>query len=168
MKIVVGLGNPGLEYQNTRHNIGFMVLDKMISDFKFDKKFNALISKTESVIYVKPQTYMNLSGQAVAKIAHFYNIASSNIIVVQDDIDMEFGKIKYKKSSSDGGQNGIKSIIENLGTKDFPRVKIGIGRSQFIPVHKYVLGKFDKVQMESIEQVIQSAIQKITQVLEEI
>jgi PTH1 family peptidyl-tRNA hydrolase len=167
MKMVVGLGNPGSEYEKTRHNIGFMVLDKLSSDYTFDKKYNAMICKKGSIIYVKPQTFMNLSGESVSKIARFYDINSENILVVHDDIDMEFGKIKYKKSSSHGGQNGIKSIIDHLGTQDFPRVKIGIGRDQFIPVHNYVLGKFTPEQNKTLTQIIDNAILKIDETLED-
>ena len=166
MKLIVGLGNPGLEYDNTRHNIGFMVLDSFISDFRLEKKFEALVSKKqihgEDVLFVKPLTFMNLSGNAVSKIVRYYHIDVNDILVVQDDLDMQVGTYKLKKNSSSGGHNGIKSIIQSLGTDSFLRLKVGISKVDKDQVIDYVLGKFSKSEYESIS-VHFSSFQKIIQ-----
>ena len=121
MKLVVGLGNPGKEYENTRHNIGFMILDSFIENFSLENKFQAMVKKVkienEDVLFVKPITYMNLSGNAVIKIVNYYHIDKKDILVLQDDLDLDFGSFKLKNNSSSGGHNGIKSIIRSLGTQ---------------------------------------------------
>ena len=136
MKLIVGLGNPGKEYEKTRHNIGFMVLDDYLGNVKWSNKFNALYYEsfvgTEKVIFVKPLTYMNNSGNAVGEFVRYYNI----------------GLYKLKVNSSSGGHNGIKSIISSLGTHSFPRLKVGIGSVKKDEVIDYVLGKFSKKEME--------------------
>lgn len=161
MKLVVGLGNPGNEYKKTRHNVGFEVLD-YISErenlvFKNDKKFNALSTSTvvdgEKVLLIKPLSYMNLSGTVVRKYVSFYNISSRDILVIQDDLDMDFGKIRILFNSSSGGHNGIKNIIENIGTKEFTRLKIGISKNDNIDTKDYVLGKFNKEEIENLNNV---------------
>ena len=149
MKLVVGLGNPGREYDNTRHNIGFMMLDYIFGEDKFtlNKKMNAMEYITningEKVVIIKPVTYMNLSGDAVSKYVNFYKLINNDVIVIQDDLDMELGKFKLMSNRGDGGHNGIKDIILKLGGKDFLRVKIGIGKSSSIDTKDYVLGKFN-------------------------
>lgn len=156
MKMIVGLGNPGKEYENTRHNVGFMVLDSFVTDFKIEKKFQAMIKKekiqTEDVLYVKPLTYMNLSGIAVSKIANYYHIAVEDILVIQDDLDLPFGKYRLKVHNSSGGHNGIKSIISSLNTDQFARLKIGISSSSEVSVVDYVLGKFSKKDLEFFQE----------------
>lgn len=156
MKLVVGLGNPGNEYNNTRHNIGFELLD-FIADkeglsFKESKKFNSLECEIningEKVFLVKPLSYMNLSGTVVGKYVNFYNIDSSDILIIHDDLDMEFGKIRIAYDSSSGGHNGIKDIINNVGSKEFTRLKIGISHNKDIDTKDYVLGKFSKEEKE--------------------
>lgn len=146
MKLVVGLGNPGKEYKNTRHNIGFMVLDNYLGKVKFKTKFEAdyfiLEKNNEQILFIKPITYMNLSGKSVKRFVDFYKIAVNDILVIQDDMDMPIGKIKVKKDSSSGGHNGIKSIINELNTQDYARLKIGIGKSEIIPTERYVVSKF--------------------------
>lgn len=160
MKMIVGLGNPGKEYENTRHNAGFMILDTYakehnISDFK--KKFNGLYSSfvknDETVILLKPQSYMNLSGTVIKKFASFYKIKPENILVIHDDLDLPVGKIKIKYKGSSGGHNGIKNIIENLKTENFPRFKIGIGKDENINYIDYVVGKFSKNDLEKISKI---------------
>ena len=154
MKLVVGLGNPGKEYDNTRHNIGFMLIDKYLGDVKYKDKFNGLfyeINGKEKVIFVKPQTYMNNSGECVVKFANYYNIKPEDILVIQDDLDINVGKYKFKINSSSGGHNGIKSIINNLGTDSFFRLKIGISNTRKNDVIDFVLGKFSKEEMNSID-----------------
>ena len=160
MKMIVGLGNPGKEYENTRHNAGFMILDTYakehnIDDFK--KKFNGLYSSfvknDETVILLKPQSYMNLSGTVIKKFASFYKIKPENILVIHDDLDLPVGKIKIKYKGSSGGHNGIKNIIENLKTENFPRFKIGIGKDDNINYIDYVVGKFSKNDLEKISKI---------------
>lgn len=156
MKLVVGLGNPGNEYSKTRHNIGFQLLDYIASknnlDFKSDKKFNAeyisYIVNGEKVHLIKPLSYMNLSGTVVSKYVNFYNIEPSDILVIQDDLDMDFGKIRILYDSTSGGHNGINNIIECLGTKEFTRLKIGISNNKNYDTKDYVLGKFSKEESE--------------------
>lgn len=152
MKLIVGLGNPGKEYENTRHNIGFMVLDDYLGNVKWSNKFNALYYECfigiEKVIFVKPLTYMNNSGNAVGEFVRYYNIDMKDILIIQDDLDEEIGLYKLKINSSSGGHNGIKSIISSLGTQSFPRLKVGIGSVKKDEVIDYVLGKFSKKEME--------------------
>lgn len=155
MKMIVGLGNPGKEYENTRHNMGFMVLDYFVDGFTTSKKFQAMIKKEvvgkEDVLFVKPLTFMNLSGISVQKIAHYYQILPDDIMVIQDDLDLSFGKIRIKANSSAGGHNGIKSIIECLQTSSFPRLKIGIKHDKIENTISYVLGKFSKDDLSYLQ-----------------
>jgi len=156
MKLIVGLGNPGKEYKNTRHNVGFMVLDNYLGkvDWKTKKEayFYQIEKNNEQVIFIKPLTYMNLSGLAVSKIVNFYKIDIKDILIIQDDLDMEIGTYKIKRNSSAGGHNGIKSIIQELHTDEFARLKIGISKSMQIPVDKYVLTKFSSEEDEKINK----------------
>ena len=155
MKLVVGLGNPGKEYKNTRHNIGFMVLDNYLGKVKFKSKFEAYIYSKEiygeQVLFLKPLTYMNLSGLSVRKAMDYYKIDIDDILIIQDDLDIELGTYKIKKNSSSGGHNGIKSIISELKSDKFARLKIGIGKSEKIPTDKYVLSDFSTSDYELIE-----------------
>lgn len=155
MKLIVGLGNPGLEYVNTRHNIGFMYLDYIFGDkFVLNKRFRAMeyitMINNEKVIVIKPITYMNLSGEAVWQYVSYYKIECSDILVIQDDLDMEFGKTRILFDSSSGGHNGINNIIEMLGTKGFTRLKIGISKDKNIDTKDYVLGKFNEDERRSL------------------
>ena len=156
MKLIVGLGNPGREYKNTHHNIGFMILDNYLGkvDWKNKMESNFYVDEinNEQIIFIKPLTYMNLSGLAVKKIVNFYKIPVENILIIQDDLDMEVGKYKIKRNSSSGGHNGIKSIISELNTDSFARLKIGIGKSLRIPVEKYVLSKFTNDETNIINE----------------
>jgi len=154
MKLVVGLGNPGREYKNTRHNVGFMVLDNYLGKVDWKTKMESYFYVTEinseQIIFIKPLTYMNLSGLAVKKIINFYKIPINNILIIQDDLDMELGTYKVKRNSSSGGHNGIKSIISELHTEEFARLKIGISKNSRIPVDKYVLSKFTTDELSQI------------------
>ena len=156
MKLVVGLGNPGREYKNTRHNIGFMVLDNYLGKVDFKSKMESYFYQTEinneEVIFIKPLTYMNLSGLAVSKVVKFYKINIEDILIIQDDVDLDVGNYKVKKNSSSGGHNGIKSIISELGSEEFARLKVGIGKSERIPTDKYVLGKFTDEEQNKITE----------------
>lgn len=165
MKLVVGLGNPGEKYDNTRHNVGFIIIDRMVdsvkktTDFQFDKKTNSEILKTnidnESVILVKPQTFMNLSGESVQKLMQFYKIKPEDVWVVSDDLNLELGTVRIRKGGVDGGHNGLKSIINNIG-KDFYRVRVGIGsnREAGIASEDYVLQKFSSEEKQKLSKVI--------------
>lgn len=155
MKLIVGLGNPGREYKKTRHNIGFMILDNYLGKVNWKTKqetyFYTTEINSEQVIFIKPLTYMNLSGLAVSKIARFYKIANEDILIIHDDLDMKIGTYKLKKNSSSGGHNGIKSIINELNSEEFGRLKIGIGKPNQIPVDKYVVSKFSPEELTEIE-----------------
>lgn len=147
MKLIIGLGNPSLEYKFTRHNVGFMYLDYIFGDvFSLNNKLKALEYMTlindEKVIVIKPITYMNLSGMAVVNYMNYYKVNMEDILVIQDDLDMEIGKIKLLYNHGDGGHNGIKSIINSINGKAFLRLKIGISKDNFLDTKDYVLGKF--------------------------
>lgn len=154
MKLIVGLGNPGREYKNTRHNVGFMVLDNYVGkvDWKTKTDVSVFLKEVdnEQIIFIKPMTYMNLSGLAVRKIVNFYKINIKDILIIQDDLDLSVGKYKIKRNSSSGGHNGIKSIISELKSEEFARLKIGIGKNEKIPVEKYVLSKFTSEELNNI------------------
>lgn len=159
MKLIVGLGNPDKQYDNTRHNVGFMLLDYVFGNDKFtlNKKMNAMEYitniKEECVVVVKPTTYMNLSGDAVSKYINYYKLNDSDIIVVQDDLDMPLGRNKMIINHGDGGHNGIKDIVLKIGSKNFLRLKIGIGKSDLIDTKNYVLGKFSSKDRELLDKV---------------
>lgn len=159
MKLIVGLGNPELKYDNTRHNVGFMLLDYIFgsSNFVVNKKMNAMEYITningEKVVVIKPTTYMNLSGIAVINYINFYKMDVSDILVIQDDLDMSLGCLKLMCNRGDGGHNGIKDIVLKLGSKNFLRVKIGIGKSDLIDTKDYVLGKFKNEDKEILDKV---------------
>lgn len=153
MKLVVGLGNPGSEYQETRHNIGFMLLDYILDEeFKLNKKLNAMEYVTtingEKVIFIKPLSYMNLSGVVVRSYMQFYKININDIFVIQDDLDMDVGKYKIMVNHGDGGHNGIKDIIKNVRSREFTRLKIGISKNKLYETKDYVLGNFSREEKE--------------------
>lgn len=154
MKMIVGLGNPGGEYVNTRHNIGFMILDHYLKQDAWKKKFDGLYQiisiNDEKVLFLKPHTFMNLSGNSVCKAKEFYHISIDDILVIQDDMDLAFGVHKLKKNSSSGGHNGIKSIIQCLKTNSFSRLKIGISHN--LNSIQHVLGKFSNDELDFLEK----------------
>ncbi len=160
MLLVVGLGNPGDKYEKTRHNVGFMFLDYLAREvgveFK-ESRWEALVAKAglESgpALLVKPQTFMNLSGRAVARIASYHKIEPGRIIVVHDDLDLEPGRLKVVQDRGPGGHNGIRSIIECLGTRQFVRLRIGIGRPpEFMRPADFVLSRFSEAERQLIDQ----------------
>lgn len=176
MFLIVGLGNPGQEYQKTRHNIGFMVLDKLSStngfDFEDSRPFKAQIAKTnlhgQSVLFLKPQTYMNLSGQAVAAAANFYKIPPQNILVICDDLSLELGTLRLRAKGSSGGQKGLNNIITLLGSQDVLRLRLGIGpKPDFIDAANYVLAKFPKGQEELLNSALDKAQETVEKFLKE-
>lgn len=162
MILLVGLGNIGDKYKLTRHNVGFLFIDYIASfyDFPpFKTNFKSLITEkninSKKVILQKPQTFMNLSGEAVQPLCNFYKIPSDNVIVIQDDIDLSFNDIRYKTNSGDGGQKGIRDIQNKIG-KDIHRIKIGIGRpsNSNHDISDYVLGNFNKSEIQDIEKTL--------------
>lgn len=161
MKCIIGLGNPGKQYELTRHNMGFMVIDQLCKDLGIscnEKKFKALYTKTkinnEDVLIVKPQTFMNLSGEAVVSLINYYKIPVENILVISDDLDLPFGKIRFKPSGSDGGQRGLRNIIEQLKTKDFTRCRIGISKDKVIPTIDWVMKKIESNLLPELNKVL--------------
>ena len=160
MILIVGLGNPGKQYEQTRHNIGFDVIDYMANKYNIDvnrEKFKGICGEgfieNKKVILLKPLTYMNLSGESIRELANFYKLEDDEIIVVYDDISLDIGRLRIREKGSAGGHNGIKSIIQNLGGDKFPRVKVGVGQPKDNLVN-HVLGKFSKEDREHIEKVI--------------
>ncbi|NPA13302.1 MAG: aminoacyl-tRNA hydrolase [Aquificae bacterium] len=172
IKAIIGLGNPGKQYENTRHNVGFMVADVVASLLKCkktkEKAFSHIyICPDHDLIIAKPQTYMNNSGVAVKNILEDFNLKPEEILVVFDDLDLPLGTIRLRKKGSSGGHRGMKSIIENIKTENFPRLKIGIGRpARKEDVANYVLSPFSKDEKLLVEKVIQSAGQCLLNVLQ--
>lgn len=168
--IIVGLGNPGRKYESTRHNAGFMAMDMLAEKegFQFKKlKFNAMIADEmiagKRCLIMKPQTMMNNSGESVYQAASYYNIPDENIIVIFDDISLDVGKIRIRRKGSAGGHNGIKSIINCLGSEDFPRVKIGVGKkpSADYDLVNWVLGDFPKDKREDLKLAHENSIKAV-------
>ncbi|MDF9866708.1 PTH1 family peptidyl-tRNA hydrolase [Bacilli bacterium PM5-3] len=164
IKLIVGLGNPGKDYQKTKHNVGFMCIDKICEDnnISLDKtKFNGIyyqgVIDNQKVIILKPQTYMNLSGESVVQFVNYFNIDIDNILIIFDDMDTKLGDIRLRLKGSSGGQNGMKNIISHLKTENVPRIKIGIGRSNYPNTKDYVLSKFNKDENDKIEVAINNA-----------
>ena len=157
MKLIVGLGNPGKEYENTRHNIGYIFIDNLASKLGVSidkKKFNGLYAETtinnEKVLLVKPLSYMNLSGEVVGKFVNFFKIDVKDILIINDDLDLEVGRIRLRAQGSSGGHNGLKNIALHLKTEEFKRLKIGISNNKLIDTKDYVLGKFSKEEIKTI------------------
>ncbi|MFH0988292.1 MAG: aminoacyl-tRNA hydrolase [Parcubacteria group bacterium] len=177
MKLVIGLGNPGKKYQGTRHNAGFIMLDFIFdnwlkdegfSDWKKDKKFQAEISEgtinNEKIILAKPQTFMNESGIAAQALLSYYKTDSTNLIVIQDELDLPFGNYKIQTNISGAGHNGIGSIIQHLGTQNFQRVRIGVGktdRGSQGDVANFVLGKFNLLEKLKLKEVKRKILENI-------
>lgn len=165
MKLIVGLGNPGIEYKNTRHNIGFIYinmfaesLNKKIDKEKFNGLYDSFTLNNEKIILLKPLSYMNLSGEVVSEFVKFFKINTEDILVISDDLDMNLGKIKLKQNGSSGGHNGIKNIIQCLGTDNFKRLKIGISNDKKMDTKDYVLGKFTKEELQVLEDISSEVI----------
>lgn len=170
MKLIVGLGNPGKEYAKTRHNVGFMVLDAVASKYGLsfsDNKFNGLSCITkigdEKVMLLKPQKFMNLSGEVIKEYSSYYKIDIDDILIIHDDLDIELGNFKIKPKGSSGGHNGLKNIEFMMNSIDYKRIKIGIFANNKIDTKDFVLGNFNKIEKEIIDKVIE----KIVLVVEE-
>ncbi|MBR0576404.1 aminoacyl-tRNA hydrolase [Proteiniclasticum sp. BAD-10] len=171
MYLIAGLGNPGKDYAQTRHNAGFMVVDRLAEAWGISldkKKFKGLVGEgrigSHRVILLKPQTYMNLSGESLVEAANFYKIPPENILVIFDDVSLDVGKLRIRKKGSAGGHNGIKSAIALLGTEDFPRVKVGVGAPSHDLV-RHVLGKFAPEEMPLLEQTLEAAKNAVHSIL---
>lgn len=164
MKLVVGLGNPGRRYANMRHNVGFMVMDRLVRTWKRDPRLHAALAKKDDILYLKPQTYMNLSGTAVAAVRRYFNISVSQIIVVYDDKDLPFGTVRFREHGSSGGHRGMDSIVRALRTKEISRLKVGIAPAQ--PEHKlnttaFVLEAFTKMERTLLPSIIAETIDRL-------
>jgi len=164
MKLIVGLGNPGKQYNNTRHNVGFMVVDYLASTLNMEidtKKGDALYSQTtingEKVILLKPQRFINLSGEVVAEFVKYFKISIDDILIINDDLDLQIGSYKLKSHGSSGGHNGLKNIELHLGTQEYKRLKIGISNNKTIDTKDYVLGSFSQDEKVAIDDVIKKA-----------
>lgn len=171
MYIIVGLGNPGKQYEHTRHNIGFITVDHLADEhhIKVNKiKHKALVGegiiKGKKVLLVKPQTFMNLSGQSVREIISYYKADLDKLIVIYDDVDIETGKIRIRKKGSAGTHNGMRSIIYDIQSDLFPRIRIGVGRDERIELGSYVLSKFRKDEIEIMKEAVTDAV-KATETL---
>lgn len=159
MKLIVGIGNPGKEYENTRHNVGFMALDAIadhhnvsFDETKFKSLYTSIRIKQEKVILMKPQTYVNLSGTAVISMMNFYNIDKEDILVIYDDLALDTGKLRVRFKGSGGGHNGMKNIIDYLKTQEIKRVRIGIDNNPLFNQADYVLGRFTKEDLKVLEK----------------
>ena len=161
MKIIVGLGNPTSEYQGTRHNIGFSVIDRLSDEYRIsvsERKFKGLCGRgmigADKVLLVKPQTYMNLSGESVVEALHYYKCdPEEDLIVIYDDIDLDVGRLRVRGKGSAGGHNGMKNIIAHIGTETFARIRVGVGaKPPKMDLADYVLGHFHAEEMEAIEE----------------
>jgi PTH1 family peptidyl-tRNA hydrolase len=173
MYIVVGLGNPGKEYENTRHNIGFMAIDKLSEKLGIaveKNKHKALIGKDtvnqETVMLVKPQTFMNLSGESVIDILNFYKEKPEKVIVIVDDIDLPVGKVRIKRKGSAGTHNGLKSIVACTNSQDFIRVKVGVGQNRDIDLVNFVLGAFSKEEKGIIDNAIEKVCEAVMMIVD--
>jgi len=175
MLLIVGLGNPGKKYEKTRHNIGFMVLDRLIKDlryrtsqekssFSFNQNLQSAISivklNNQKIILAKPQTYMNLSGKAVKKLLSYYKVDQNNLWLIYDDIDLPLGAIRIRQKGSSGGHKGVQSVLDEIKTDYFVRFRIGIGsnRYQDISSEKYVLQRFTSKEKEMVEKILDQSV----------
>jgi PTH1 family peptidyl-tRNA hydrolase len=163
-RLLVGLGNPGREYSVTRHNVGFMVLDRLATAmgaaFRADKKWKADLAVAGDVFLLKPKTYMNLSGESVSEIARFYKIEPARVLVVLDDMALPLGRLRIRERGSHGGHNGLRSILEHLGTHDVPRLRVGIGEAPDAATG-HVLGRFAVDERPLVAQSLDRAVEAV-------
>jgi PTH1 family peptidyl-tRNA hydrolase len=171
MFLIVGLGNPGREYEDTRHNIGFKVIDNISKEYnikinrqKFKGVYGEGFINNKKVILLKPTTYMNLSGESVREVVDFYNLENSEMLIIYDDISLEVGKLRIREKGSAGGHNGIKSIIAHLGSDVFPRIKVGVGQPS-VDLVKHVLGKFTKDEMTILSESIEASTRATEEII---
>ena len=173
MYLIVGLGNPEEEYGKTRHNMGFNAINKIAKKYgievnksKYQGLYESVIIEGQKAILLKPQTYMNLSGNCVQEFANFYKIETENIIIIYDDMDFEPGQVKVRKKGAAGGHNGMKSIIQMLGTENFPRIRIGIGRPAHIGDEiNYVIGAIPEEEIPKLDEGTEKAKEIVIEIL---
>ena len=173
MKVIVGLGNPGVHYERTRHNIGFQVVDRLaeihhilISAKRFKSLYGTGWIDSQKVVLVKPMTFMNRSGEAVKKAINFFQVGIEDLIIIHDDLDLPIGRLRFKRRGSDGGHQGVRSIIESMGKNTFLRLKVGIGRPpQGMDPAEYVLVSFDGIQQSHLEGILSRAAESLKVVL---
>jgi len=170
MHLIVGLGNPGAEYAQTRHNAGFLLVEKLAAQWKTDwtneRKFKARMAKSDRqgkrVLLCEPQTFMNLSGETVGEVTGFYQLPLPQLIVAVDDADLPFGEIRLRPGGSSGGHHGLESIEQHLGSREFARLRIGIGRKDGArQITNYVLGKFEPAEQELLEKILERAANQV-------
>ena len=174
MKLIVGLGNPGSEYLNSRHNLGFMALDFLSAHYqfeqwksKFDGSFCSKLFGSEKIILVKPQTYMNLSGFCVVKFKQFFKVSEDDIFIIYDDIDLGFGDKKLKQGGGDAGHKGVRSISQHLGTKNFNRIRMGVGRPrEKEDVSSFVLSNFSKTEIDRVQILIKDLCEDFENIIQ--
>ena len=173
MFVIAGLGNPGKKYEKTRHNMGFLVIDKLAekNDIKVNKiKHKSLVGdgfiSGQKALLVKPQTYMNLSGEAIREIVDYYDVYMEDLIVIYDDFDIELGTLRIRKKGSAGSHNGMKNIIQHLHDSDFPRIRLGIGKSGNLDWKDFVLGKLGSEEQKLIDEAVEKAADAIMCILE--
>ena len=171
MFLIVGLGNPGSQYEDTRHNIGFKVVDNIAKEYNIEvnrQKFKGICGEGfingEKVILLKPTTYMNLSGESIREVVDFYKLSNEDVLVIYDDISLDVGRLRIRDKGSAGGHNGIKSIITHLGTDVFPRIKVGVGQPN-VDLVNYVLGKFTKEEMEVLSESIEASTKATKEII---
>lgn len=173
MKVIVGLGNPGPRYQWTRHNIGFLVVDRLAKNHNIlisTKRFQTLYGTgwidSHKVVVAKPMTFMNQSGESVRKVVNFFHADMGDLIVIHDDLDLSFGRPRFKRRGGDGGHQGVRSIIETMGGNNFLRLKVGIGRPpQGMEPAEYVLNSFDEAQRSHLDRILAQAAEALAVVL---
>lgn len=173
MYLIVGLGNPEEEYSKTRHNMGFNVINKIADKYKIEvnkKKFDGLcgdgVIEGQKVILLKPQTYMNLSGRAIVQVVNFYKIPLENVIVIYDDIDVEPGLIRIRKKGSSGSHNGMKSVIAELNSEEFARIRVGIGKPEYAhDMINYVIGAVPEEEQKELEEGVEKAKEATIEIL---
>jgi len=165
VKVIVGLGNPGLKYKKTRHNIGFIIIDEYLKNngeqSKFDAKFNAEIAifnkGSEKIIILKPSTFMNLSGESISKVLNYYDVDTKDLLVIVDDVNLQTGKLRLRETGGHGGHNGLRNIIGILKTEDFKRVRVGVDLDTRMPLDQYVLGQFSEDELITLQKAIKDS-----------
>lgn len=167
MYLIMGLGNPGEEYKDTRHNLGFVFAEKLaeslsLEEFLLNKKLKSRVARSDNLVIAKPQTFVNLSGEAVSALGRYYNVENTKIVVISDDCNLDVGQIRIRFAGSDGGHNGLKSIISQIGS-DFWRIRIGIGPNGLVPLEKYVLQKLPVADTKKIDKAIDKSVELLVE-----
>jgi len=164
-QLIVGLGNPGREYADTRHNVGFMIVDRLAAregaEWRTEKRWDAQLARAGAIWLLKPQTYMNLSGEAVSSLTGFYKIPASAVLVILDDMALPLGKLRFRANGSAGGHNGLQSVIDHLGTQSVPRLRVGIGAADPGASVGHVLGRFREEERPVLNDTLQRELEAI-------